>query len=416
MRRVFLVLTNLFFGRQSLSAAISLIFVCGLCVFIGSSFSLAQEIYFGTGPTEVSPRPAVPSSSADQSRPVSAERFSAALARSLTVLSPEKTLIETVTPSILVKMIYAQGAETRFLCRTTAENSDAKKTSNEPVYAVGILLWNLPVGGEKTLVGSADRIEPRVGYRFQRKSGELLAALAMSGVAADYEVRFDAQTRTTLAELVEAQKSDLTLRDDHSLAAAALSVYVPNVSETWTGLLGDEISLVRLAEYELARPVYWNRVDAADRLLGLTMLSRRFHREQNAGANDGEQAQTTKKIDDYLAVIRSWALSLQNAEGLWSVRFLSEEKVADDSFDTLLSSGHILRWLVLSADSEQIADEALKKSVWNLARLTERLAKSSQQLSAYSETQAEALATAAQAIAMYLDRTGQGVSDSGLIP
>ena len=313
-------------------------------------------------------------------------------------------------------MIYAQGAETRFLCRTTAENSDAKKTSNEPVYVVGILLWNLPVGGEKTLVGSADRIEPRVGYRFQRKSGELLAALAMSGVAADYEVRFDAQTRTTLAELVEAQKSDLTLRDDHSLAAAALSVYVPNVSETWTGLLGDEISLVRLAEYELARPVYWNRVDAADRLLGLTMLSRRFHREQNAGANDGEQAQTTKKIDDYLAVIRSWALSLQNAEGLWSVRFLSEEKVADDSFDTLLSSGHILRWLVLSADSEQIADEALKKSVWNLAWLTERLAKSSQQLSAYSETQAEALATAAQAIAMYLDRTGQGVSDSGLIP
>ena len=330
-----------------------------------------------------------------------------ALAKQMARWSPEKTLLETVSPAVVLQMAFPFGAEGRFLCRTVAQDagSGGKRAATEPAYAVGVLCWNFPIGGKKLLTESQGGIFPRVGWQYQRSGGELLFALASSRVATDYALRVGAEKSVTIAALIESEKSRISFREDHALTAAALAFYVENATATWRGFFGQEVSLVSLADYELNRPVFWTRSDSIDRLLGLTLLSKRFHRDIAGGKSDPQLLDVSERIDRYLAILRPYAEKQRGANGLWQTRFLSNEPAKEETVELLLVNGHLLRFLIAGASRAELESETMRRSVYHLALYLAKTRRPTDPLGDRSPREIEAIGVVLHALSLYLAGT-----------
>lgn len=339
------------------------------------------------------------------------EQLRAALERQLARRRPNTTLVETVSPSTLLKMTDAFGAETQFLCRV-ASDSSSNGTTSEPAYAVGILCWSIPVGGRTLLESIPGGVRAKVGFGYQRTDGEFLSILASKQIADDYPIRTSTGERRTLADFIASEQRLASFSTAQACRAAGLAYYIRDAQASWTGRFGETMSLVRLADYELARPVLWNRREAMDRLFGLTTLSRRFERERAAGTADAEMIETLEKLDRFFALVRPWVLSqADERRALWTGDYLGPAATDPDSETTLLSSGVILRWVLTTASDDEIYSERTRRRVWNLALLLEKTIPSATPLSELSDRQIDALSNTLAALALYLERTG---SDAGL--
>lgn len=333
-----------------------------------------------------------------------------ALAKQLELWSPESTLLETIYPDTVMKMTIPFGIDTRFLCRTQNEGANRSGTAGttrpatEPAYAVGILCWNLPIGTRRIFIESSGPLTARVGYHYQQNRGELLAALAMAQVASTYEIRLSADSSSTIADLVKSEMKEISFYEDLSMISIGLAFYLEDVGETWTDCFGQTVSLVSLADYELNRPVYWNRSESVNRLLGLTLLSDRFHQEMEKGNADRNMRLVTEKIDRYLTTILRRAVSERNDAGLCLTRFLSTEKIESAS-DILLVNGHWLRWLLIASDRFPVDPEAVKKSIYHLAfTLAQFYNPKIEKMGAYSPKEIEAISVSLHAIRLYFDK------------
>ena len=398
-----------------------------LLILCGIRFSAAQDLYFDGGfyggydlgsmmraagtPNEAQNAPAPPSALAkiapDAEKPPELEPLREALAKQLANWSTEKTLLDSVTPAVVLQMAFPFGAEGRFLCRTSAADPAAggKRNTTEPAYAIGVLCWNFPIGGKTLLCESKGTILPRTGWRYQHSNGELLFALASSRIAVDYPLRTGPEKNFTVSTLIESEKSRISFREDHALTAAALAFYVDDATQTWRGFFGQEISLVSLAEYELNRPVLWNRAESINRLLGLTLLSKRFHRDIAAGITDARLLDVSDKIDRYLAILRPFAEKLRGANGLWQTRFLSNEKAPEETVELLRINSHLLRFLIAGASRDELESETMRRSVYHLALYLAQTRKPTVPFGDCSMRELEALSVTLHAISLYLAGT-----------
>lgn len=333
------------------------------------------------------------------------EQLRTALERQLELRRSDSTLVETISPATVLKMTGVYGAETRFLCRV-ASNANAAGTATEPVYAVGILCWSIPAGGRTLLSPTKNGMIPKVGYGYQRTGGEMLAILAEHRIADDYPIRLADETPRTLADLVQAEKRLASYYGDQALRAAGLAGYLTDANLSWTGRFGETLSLASLAEYELARPVLWNRREAVIRLIGLTRLWERFKREIDAGTASPEITESARALEKFFALVRPWVLSLADEQsGLWTGSYFSPAPESPDPVAALESSAAILRWLFMTAADDEIRSETTRRRVWNLGLLLAKTIPANTQPANLSDRQIDALTDALAVFMRYLEKT-----------
>ena len=343
-----------------------------------------------------------------------------ALNRQLQLRQSDRTLVETVTPFVIMQTSFAYGAGTQFLCRVSGGESMAQSRTQpvaqpktEPAYAIGILCWSIPARNKILLTDSVGGLYAKVGYGYQRVGGEFLALLASVGVTEDYEIRpgGHGKKRRTIADLIESEKNQTVLYGPQAWRMAALAFYLPDIHQTWIASDGNEVSLLKLAQYELDRPVLWDRSESVDRLYGLARARERFVAEIASGDSDPELAALVEKIDAFFHLLRPWIHSLSDPDsGLWMGRYLSEAPKEPRPVQVLLSSASILRWLILSAESNEelseLRGERMRRTIWNLALLLVNTLPPQTEYSALSDDQVAAWGTTLQVFRLYLEKTG----------
>ncbi|MDO4587729.1 MAG: hypothetical protein Q4C95_10595, partial [Planctomycetia bacterium] len=124
----------------------------------------------------------------------------------------------------------------------------------------------------------AKEIIVKIGNGYQKKRGELFAALAFSAIATDYEIRLDGQ-KFLIKNLIESEKRRCFLHEDLSQLAIGFSIYLPDFQEEWKNAWNEVWTLEKLAKYELLRPIDWGSSESTDKLLGLTFLLQRTEKE-----------------------------------------------------------------------------------------------------------------------------------------
>ena len=295
-----------------------------------------------------------------------------ALTRQLDLWSPHTVLVNSdLTPATVLKMTVPYGIDTQFLCQTGGQAQSVPKNGKvqppaEPAYAVGLLCWNLPIGQRRIFNPAGDLLVPRIGYGYQQTRGELLASLAMANVSLGYEIKANPGRTMTVRDLMESEMKQMTFHEDLSMMAVALSFYLDDVHRVWQNAFGEPVTLAALAEYELNRPVYWNRSESVNRLLGLAYLSDRLYRETRKGNGDPQLRDLLERIDENLKTVYRRALDGLNDAGLRETRFLSGRKISSAA-DMLLVNGHFLRWHLAASERFPVNSQSLRKSIYHLA-------------------------------------------------
>ena len=158
----------------------------------------------------------------------------------------------------------------------------------------------------------------------------------MANVSNTYQIKVGDETKT-VHDLMESEMKQMTLQEDLSMMAVGLAFYLEDIGRVWQDATGASVTLSALAESELARPVYWNRSESVNRLLGLSYLSERFHRELKEGKDIPGLQDLTDRIDENLKTVHRRTLEGLNDAGLRETRFLSGKKISSAA-DMLLAS------------------------------------------------------------------------------
>lgn len=163
------------------------------------------------------------------------------------------------TAGDVVQLCLAFGAAAEIRAGNTSANS---------VNAIGALCWNYPCAGYQLLASDGGRIIARIGYGYQPHPGQFLAALAMTHVSSDYELRID-PNRGTVADLVRSEKLNCQSGTEMAFVLIGLATYLPD-GATWENDLGQSWSLERLVKEELERPTDLSSAEVVYRLMGLS--------------------------------------------------------------------------------------------------------------------------------------------------
>ena len=309
------------------------------------------------------------------------------------------------------------------------------------INAIGALCWNVPMGDESAFTSSRERLMPRLGYGIQQYSGQLLAALAIARVPIDY--RFPAgwaelnensenvnalpsanepaslenteepsesseelrsgmprgKKRFGIQNLVEFEQKNCRWSRDLSQTLIALSYYLPPDAE-WESGDGETWTLERLVKNELDRPVETGSSAATNQLLGLLCAIRCRQMRTGDAPLEGQYARAEKFLESW----RTYVLDLQNEIGIWHPEFFLKKGVTPNRpTEMLLSSGHILRWLVTVTPRQELNDPRIFKAVSTIHELLEFQLMYWNPTNA-SSTEIEGIMAALHALAIYEKR------------
>ncbi len=314
--------------------------------------------------------------------------------------------IEGSTPGRLLRYSLIGGADATFLAPNralAAENTQTRQDATtatpdlEPIYALGALCWNVPCAGRRILRVVDGRPLAKVGFGFQSKRGELLAALAFAKIDRNYEIRINDE-KFRVQDLVDAEKLACSKGANLSTVAVGLAHYSQNPDETWTNAFGETWSLAKILEQETRRSVDWGSTEATDKLLALTFLLARL--KQGALRDSPE----LKRAEATLIALKGRIWAFFNDATLTETLFFDEKVKLTTPHMRLYVNGALLRWLTLTASAEELRSEKTRRAVFELCALVDQLFNSVDDLDKLSPLDEESLAVAMQTLLLYRAR------------
>ena len=314
--------------------------------------------------------------------------------------------LEGSTPGRLLRYSLIGGADATFLASTRALSPENAQSGQnipnttpdlEPIYALGALCWNVPCDGRRILRVVDGRPLAKVGFGFQSKRGELLAALAFAKIDRNYEIRINDE-KFRVQDLVDAEKLACTKGANLSTVAVGLAHYSQNPDETWTNAFGETWSLAKILDQETRRPVDWGSTEATDKLLALTFVHARLKKGALRDSPELKRAETT------LIALKGRVWALFNDATLAETLFFDEKVKLATPHMRLYVNGALLRWLTLTASAEELRSEKTRRAVFELCGLVDQLFNSVDDLDKLAPLDEESLAVAMQTLLLYRAR------------
>ena len=293
------------------------------------------------------PTPAETSSSSNLSSAELSRK--ASIERCLSIYFTRQIDADILRPWSLMHGLLAYGSESRVI------------TGNKSVSAVDYLCNNGIGDDRKLIMVHNDKLYLPVGPGFQGHEGQLLAMLAQSNVPPSQTLRVDDHS-FTIKDLVEYEKS--TCRDGTELTfkLIGLSHYLDS-DASWENNLGQEWTISRLIEQEIQQPITGAACGGTHRLMGLSYAVVQRMKEDKPISDAWEIAA------NYITEYQEYTYSLQNDDGSFSTEFFKSRSSAGGPNKRLLTTGHILEWMVFSLPDEDLDDPRLERSVDYLVKL-----------------------------------------------
>jgi hypothetical protein len=261
---------------------------------------------------------------------------------------------------------------------------------------MGALCWNIPCNGKTLLRSDGTKIIARVGQGYQRQPAMLAAAMALSNVMPNYELRLGSHSYT-LAHLIASERMAVSRGTDLSMALVALSFYGES-KDQWKNELDETWNIEKMVTSELNRSLDQGTSEVTDWLLGLTAAVKLYEGEKEPVR--GPLALAKKQLQTY----HDFVLSIQNDRYLWHPKFFLYKGFNPNAFETMYSSGHILRWLVYSLPDKELQNPQVVRSVMSLTSTVNRV-KPETMANAMSPRELEGLAVSLHALTLYYQRT-----------
>ena len=301
------------------------------------------------------------------------------------------------TPNEVLLMALPYGADARvFQPNPNVDPRDRNAPKGEYIYSIGALCWNTPCNGKTILRTDGSKIIARVGHGYQQRPAGMAAMLAMSNIMPNYELKVGGSSYT-IAHLVASEKAAVSKGMNMSMGLIALSFY-GEAGDQWKNELGEVWNVEKMVTSELNRSIDQGTNDVSDWLLGLTAAVKSYESENKPIR--GAMALAKRQLTTY----QEFVLSIQNDRYLWHPRFFLYKGFNPDAFETMYSSGHILRWLVFSLPDKELQDPQVVRSVMSLATTVNRV-KPETTANILNAKQLEGLAVSLHALSLYYQRT-----------
>jgi hypothetical protein len=300
------------------------------------------------------------------------------------------------TPGDVLLMALPYGADAK-VYQPAAVIDPREKTAprGSYIYSIGTLCWNYPCSGKTLLRSDGKRVYARVGSGFQRRPASFLALLAMSNIMPNYELKVNGGMYS-IGHLIASEKAAVSKGSNMSMALVGLSFY-GEAEEQWKNEMGETWTIERMVTEELNRSIDQGSSDVTDWLLGLTAAVKLY--EEESKAIRGPMALAKRQLGTY----HEFVLSVQNDQYLWHPKFFLFKGTNPDVYETLYSSGHILRWLLLSLPDKEVNDSRVTRSVTGLLSAVNRIPMN-MTAGTMTDRQLEAVAVSLHALSIYNQR------------
>ena len=238
------------------------------------------------------------------------------------------------TPWEVMHWAIAYGAAGRVLLG--GENGD-------PISGIGWLNSGGRSKGQVMLAVDGDRLIALRGKGMQGHFAQYLAVLAQCRVAKSALISVDG-AEFTVADLVASEQRACSERAELTFALIAMAHHLPT-DKTWKSGDGTEWSLPKLVQEELRQPLRGAPCGGTHRLFGLAYACQR--RREQTGTIDGAYVAA-----DHTVRMNQQRLftELQNPDGSFSTEWFHRPEDEDDVERKLRTSGHMLEFLVSTAD------------------------------------------------------------------
>jgi hypothetical protein len=314
----------------------------------------------------------------------------------LTVNMKRALTTQNNTPGDILLMALPYGADAKVYQPTVLMDSrDKTAPKGSYIYSIGTLCWNYPCSGKTLLRSDGKRVYARVGAGFQRRPASFLALLAMSNIMPNYELKVNS-VNYSIGHLIASEKAAVSKGSNMSMALVGLSFY-GEAGEQWKNEMGETWNIDRMVTEELNRSIDQGSSDVTDWLLGLTAAVKLY--EEEGKAIRGPMALAKRQLGTY----HEFVLSVQNDQYLWHPKFFLFKGSNPDVYETLYSSGHILRWLLLSLSDKELNDPRVTRSVASLMSTVNRIP-TNLAAGTMTDRQLEGLALSLHALSIYYQR------------
>ncbi|MDR0611070.1 MAG: hypothetical protein LBG58_13240 [Planctomycetaceae bacterium] len=318
------------------------------------------------------------------------------ISAALTVNMKRAVTTQNNTPGDILLMALPYGADAKVYQPTVLVDQRDKTTPRGSyIYSIGTLCWNYPCSGKTLLRSDGKRVYARVGSGFQRRPASFLALLAMSNIMPNYELKVNGGIYS-IGHLIASEKAAVSKGSNMSMALVGLSFY-GEAGEQWKNEMGETWNIERMVTEELNRSIDQGSSDVTDWLLGLTAAVKLY--EEEGKAVRGPMALAKRQLGTY----HEFVLSVQNDQYLWHPKFFLFKGSNPDFYETLYSSGHILRWLLLSLSDKELNDPRVTRAVTSLLSTVNRIP-TNLAVGAMTDRQLEGLALSLHALSVYYQR------------
>ena len=304
--------------------------------------------------------------------------------------------IQRCAPGRLLRYSLIGGADQTFMAPSSSDDN-AERVDLKPIYALGALCWNFPCAERRLLRIVNGKPTPTVGFGFQTKRGEFLAALAYARIDRDYEMSVDGR-KFRVQDLVEAEKAACSSQADLSLVAVGLAHYSQNADENWINESGEVWNLARILEQESRRQVDWDTESSLCKLTAFAYLLARLKQSEFASASDSRLAVALKRTEEFLLAVKERIWTIIGDDTLSSSLFFNDKTSLENPYMRLYVNGKLLLWLSLVSSQEEMKAERMRRADAELCALVDQLFNSLDNLESLSATDEESLAVAMQAL------------------
>lgn len=230
------------------------------------------------------------------------------------------------------------------------------KANGRTVSAINWMCYNGSCRGQRIFIPQKNgSFQPAVGAGVQGHEGQFLAILAQSRVPANYPLQIGGK-QYTVEDLIDYEMRTCKAKTELTFKLIALSHYLIN-DATWVNDQGEEWSLERLVEEELAQPIIGAACGGTHRLMGLSFA---LKQRKLAGLPiDGQYARAEVFLKDFI----DYAWTLQNPDGSFSTEWFEGRGNKQDLQRKLQTTGHIVEWLVFTLPDEELQSPRLLRSI-----------------------------------------------------
>jgi hypothetical protein len=230
------------------------------------------------------------------------------------------------------------------------------RADGRTVSAINWMCFNGSCRGQRIFIPQKNgSFQPAVGAGVQGHDGQFLAILAQSRVPANYPLQVG-RKRYTLEDLIDYEMRTCQAKTELTFKLISLSHYLVN-DATWINDKGEQWSIERLVEEELAQPIIGSACGGTHRLMGLSYA---LKQRKAAGLPiDGHYARAEVFLADFI----DYAWTLQNPDGSFSTEWFEGRGNKQDMQRKLQTTGHIVEWLVYTLPDEELQSPRLLRSI-----------------------------------------------------